>query len=84
MFDYFKGLPSFFKTMPPSFHFYPKAKKATKPQSMLTSSLLKMVKHELCKDGKAYFKEFFADLEAAEGNLNREERLIKKFLVENF
>lgn len=31
LFDYFKGLPSFFKTMPPSFHFYPKAKKVTKP-----------------------------------------------------
>ena len=34
LFDYFKGMPSFFRQMPASMHFYPKAKKLTQKDKL--------------------------------------------------
>ena len=58
LFDHFKGLPLFLKTMPQSLHFYPRAKKMS-DTNKLYEGVMNMTKNAVLEENQPYYNEFF-------------------------
>ena len=60
LFNFLKGLPSFFKVLPQSLQFYPKAKKMVKAQKMSRDAMLMLQKK--FEGVNNFQREFFENL----------------------
>ena len=83
LFDHFKVLPSFLRTMPQSLHFYPKAKKITS-NSNIYQSAMKMTREAVMEGNQPYYLEFFEAIDNPKLNIKKRYNIISRFLVENF